>query len=55
MAEPVAATAQQDDIGETVLGIWRTLLKQDVPPESNFFTLGGNSLLVIRALALMRE
>lgn len=55
VAEPVAATAQQDDIGETVLGIWRTLLKQDVPPESNFFTLGGNSLLVIRALALMRE
>ncbi len=42
-------------IAEDILGIWSTLLNTRVSLEDNFFTLGGNSLLVVRVLAAMRE
>jgi hypothetical protein len=38
-----------------ILQIWRDCLGKNVTREDNFFQLGGNSLLVERMLALMRE
>ncbi|MGW4286925.1 amino acid adenylation domain-containing protein [Streptomyces sp. NPDC004673] len=60
---PVPAPAPASDAPETssggvadvVLSIWSDLLKTPVSPEDNFFTLGGNSLLVVRVLAEMRD
>jgi amino acid adenylation domain-containing protein len=42
-------------IAEDILGIWSKLLNTRVSLQDNFFTLGGNSLLVVRVLAAMRE
>ncbi|KOV10792.1 peptide synthetase [Streptomyces sp. XY431] len=49
--EPSASGGIADDI----LGIWSKFLNTPVGPQDNFFTLGGNSLLVVRVLAAMRE
>ncbi|MFB8171072.1 amino acid adenylation domain-containing protein [Kitasatospora purpeofusca] len=48
---PPAAGGITDDI----LSIWSKFLNTPVGPQDNFFTLGGNSLLVVRVLAEMRE
>jgi hypothetical protein len=37
------------------LSIWSKLLDTRVSLQDNFFTLGGNSLLVVRVLTEMRE
>ncbi|GAA2596388.1 amino acid adenylation domain-containing protein [Streptomyces tubercidicus] len=50
--EPEPAT---NTIADTILNIWSKHLNTLVNPEDNFFTLGGNSLLVVRVLAEMRE
>lgn len=42
-------------IADTVLRIWSKQLNTPVNLQDNFFTLGGNSLLVVRVLAEMRE
>ncbi|MFJ4096750.1 non-ribosomal peptide synthetase [Kitasatospora sp. NPDC089913] len=44
-----------DRITDDVLSIWSKFLNTPVGPQDNFFTLGGNSLLVVRVLAEMRE
>ncbi|WP_328958904.1 non-ribosomal peptide synthetase [Kitasatospora purpeofusca] len=49
--EPPASGGIADDI----LSIWSKFLNTPVGPQDNFFTLGGNSLLVVRVLAEMRE
>ncbi|WP_327063772.1 non-ribosomal peptide synthetase [Kitasatospora purpeofusca] len=49
--QPLAAGGITDDI----LSIWSKFLNTPVGPQDNFFTLGGNSLLVVRVLAEMRE
>ncbi|MCX4683054.1 non-ribosomal peptide synthetase [Kitasatospora purpeofusca] len=49
--QPPAAGGITDDI----LSIWSKFLNTPVGPQDNFFTLGGNSLLVVRVLAEMRE
>ncbi|GAA1970841.1 amino acid adenylation domain-containing protein [Kitasatospora viridis] len=41
-------------IADTVLRIWSKQLNTPVSLQDNFFTLGGNSLLVVRVLAEMR-
>ncbi|MFF4059266.1 amino acid adenylation domain-containing protein [Streptomyces sp. NPDC001668] len=48
--EPVTST-----VADTVLGIWSKQLNTPVNLQDNFFTLGGNSLLVTRVLAEMRD
>ncbi|WP_051740248.1 amino acid adenylation domain-containing protein [Kitasatospora sp. MBT66] len=42
-------------ITDDILSIWSKFLNTPVGPQDNFFTLGGNSLLVVRVLAEMRE
>ncbi len=42
-------------IADDILSIWSKFLNTPVGPQDNFFTLGGNSLLVVRVLAEMRE
>ncbi|MFI2118471.1 amino acid adenylation domain-containing protein [Streptomyces rubiginosohelvolus] len=55
-AEPLdAPEADTDTIAETVLRIWSKQLNTPVNLQDNFFSLGGNSLLVIRVIAEMRE
>ncbi|MFG2977941.1 non-ribosomal peptide synthetase [Streptomyces sp. NPDC048331] len=44
-------TGSADRLERDVLGIWSRHLGTRVGPEDNFFTLGGNSLLVVRVLA----
>jgi amino acid adenylation domain-containing protein len=53
-AEPVDAPSA-GGLADDILGIWSKLLNTRVGPQDNFFTLGGNSLLVVRVLAEMRE
>ncbi|MFB8241491.1 amino acid adenylation domain-containing protein [Kitasatospora purpeofusca] len=52
-AAQAAPTA--DGITDDILSIWSKFLNTPVGPQDNFFTLGGNSLLVVRVLAEMRE
>ncbi|PXX56290.1 amino acid adenylation domain-containing protein [Nocardia tenerifensis] len=55
-ADPAAGpTGAPTGITDDVLRIWSGLLNTRVTLEDNFFTLGGNSLLVVRALDQMRE
>ncbi|WP_029897011.1 amino acid adenylation domain-containing protein [Nocardia brasiliensis] len=42
-------------IADDILTIWRKQLNTEVSLQDNFFTLGGNSLLVVRVLTEMRE
>ncbi|WP_231334981.1 non-ribosomal peptide synthetase [Actinomadura graeca] len=50
-----ADAAHPEDLAEKVLGIWSHHLKTEVSMEDNFFEMGGNSLLVVRALTSMQE
>ncbi|MEV6850967.1 non-ribosomal peptide synthetase [Actinoplanes sp. NPDC051411] len=52
---PGTPQAAPGGLADDILGIWSKLLNTPVNPQDNFFTLGGNSLLVIRVLAEMRE
>ncbi|MFI0820606.1 amino acid adenylation domain-containing protein [Streptomyces sp. NPDC021098] len=45
----------KDNLGAEILAVWSGLLGVDVEPDSNFFELGGNSLLVVRLLSDLRE
>src|SRR5689334_19019023 len=46
--ESVASCTPDTDSTEMLLGIWRRVLRtDDVEPESNFFDLGGDSLLAL--------
>ncbi|MGW1494557.1 amino acid adenylation domain-containing protein [Streptomyces sp. NPDC002402] len=49
------ADAVPDALADSVLSIWSKQLNTPVKPQDNFFVLGGNSLLVVRVLAEMRE
>ncbi|MFI5930586.1 amino acid adenylation domain-containing protein [Actinoplanes sp. NPDC051494] len=53
--EPGGPEPAPGDVADDILGIWSELLNTRVGLQDNFFTLGGNSLLVVRALAEMRE
>ncbi|MFI6440761.1 non-ribosomal peptide synthetase [Streptomyces sp. NPDC050759] len=48
-------TGPADRLERDLLDIWRRHLGTRVGPEDNFFTLGGNSLLVVRVLAEVKE
>ncbi|MFE6746138.1 amino acid adenylation domain-containing protein [Kitasatospora purpeofusca] len=50
-----AAAPAAGGITDDILSIWSKFLNTPVGPQDNFFTLGGNSLLVVRVLAEMRE
>jgi acyl-CoA synthetase (AMP-forming)/AMP-acid ligase II len=50
-----ASGAVPDALADAVLSIWSKQLNTPVKPQDNFFVLGGNSLLVVRVLAEMRE
>ncbi|WP_280429600.1 non-ribosomal peptide synthetase [Nocardia brasiliensis] len=52
---PVAQEPASGGIAEDILTIWRKQLNTEVSLQDNFFTLGGNSLLVVRVLTEMRE
>lgn len=54
-ASAAGPTGEPDGVTDVVLRIWSELLNTRVTLEDNFFTLGGNSLLVVRALDRMRE
>ncbi|WP_063821861.1 non-ribosomal peptide synthetase [Streptomyces sp. e14] len=63
-ARPAAAEAESPEPVETdsadrlerdMLDIWSRHLGTRVGPEDNFFSLGGNSLLVVRVLAEVKE
>ncbi|MFF2327303.1 MULTISPECIES: amino acid adenylation domain-containing protein [unclassified Streptomyces] len=44
-------TEKADDLVETLVALWKTLLQRgDVGPDSNFFANGGHSLLGVRLL-----
>ncbi|MEU6277481.1 amino acid adenylation domain-containing protein [Streptomyces populi] len=53
-SEAQTAAPETDTLGDRVLKVWSTLLKTEVGLDDNFFTLGGNSLLVIRTIAALR-
>ena len=48
-------TGFADRLERDVLDIWSRNLGAQVGPEDNFFALGGNSLLVVRVLAEVKE
>ncbi|MFG2228219.1 phosphopantetheine-binding protein [Streptomyces sp. NPDC048644] len=52
---PGAQEPASGGIADDILDIWSKLLNTPVGLQDNFFTLGGNSLLVVRVLAEMRE
>ncbi|WP_433574965.1 non-ribosomal peptide synthetase [Nocardia brasiliensis] len=52
---PVAHEPGSGGIAEDILTIWSKQLNTEVGLQDNFFTLGGNSLLVVRVLTEMRE
>ena len=52
---PDAQEPSSGGVVDDVLSIWSKLLNTRVSLQDNFFTLGGNSLLVVRVLAEMRE
>jgi amino acid adenylation domain-containing protein len=52
---PDAQEPTSSGIADDILSIWSKLLNTRVSLQDNFFTLGGNSLLVVRVLAEMRE
>ncbi|WP_405132948.1 amino acid adenylation domain-containing protein [Nocardia sp. NBC_01388] len=57
---PHVATENPEPQGDSVQGLllqlWRTLLgRQDITVDDDFFTLGGDSLLAIRAVTLARS
>ncbi|WP_328609413.1 amino acid adenylation domain-containing protein [Amycolatopsis sp. NBC_00345] len=52
---PDAGEPASGGIADDILSIWSKLLNTPVSLQDNFFTLGGNSLLVVRVLAEMRE
>lgn len=52
---PDAQEPASSGIADDILDIWSKLLSTRVSLQDNFFTLGGNSLLVVRVLAEMRE
>jgi phthiocerol/phenolphthiocerol synthesis type-I polyketide synthase E len=50
VTDPVSETERQ------VMTIWRDLLGvDDVSPDSNFFALGGQSLMMVRSIARLKE
>ncbi len=52
---PDAQEPASSELADDILSIWSKLLNTRVSLQDNFFTLGGNSLLVVRVLAEMRE
>lgn len=52
---PDAQEPTSSGIADDILSIWSKLLNTRVSLQDNFFTLGGNSLLVVQVLAEMRE
>ncbi|WP_280449459.1 amino acid adenylation domain-containing protein [Nocardia brasiliensis] len=52
---PVPHEPASGGIADDILTIWRKQLNTEVSLQDNFFTLGGNSLLVVRVLTEMRE
>ncbi|MES4887381.1 amino acid adenylation domain-containing protein [Streptomyces sp. NPDC096012] len=48
-------TGSADRLERDMLDIWSRHLGTQVGPEDNFFALGGNSLLVVRVLAEVKE
>ncbi|GAA1391619.1 hypothetical protein GCM10009639_21690 [Kitasatospora putterlickiae] len=54
-AGPGTDPGAKDDPGTEILSVWSGLLGVDVGPDSNFFELGGNSLLVVRLLSDLRK
>ncbi|MFF5016535.1 amino acid adenylation domain-containing protein [Streptomyces sp. NPDC001165] len=48
-------TGSADRLEHDLLDIWSRHLGTQVGPEDNFFALGGNSLLVVRVLAEVKE
>jgi len=52
---PEAQERTSSGIADDILSIWSKLLNTRVSLQDNFFTLGGNSLLVVRVLAEMRD
>ncbi|WP_051966852.1 non-ribosomal peptide synthetase [Kitasatospora mediocidica] len=59
MTAPAQASAVTVDAATGVLGevlaVWRELFHPGVEPEDDFFSLGGNSLLALRIVRLLRE
>jgi len=54
--DPVATVARMDAVEGAVADAWREVLEVvDVSVDDNFFDLGGNSLLISRVAALLRE
>ncbi|MFP3987274.1 non-ribosomal peptide synthetase [Streptomyces sp. E11-3] len=53
--EPRPVSGPSGGLADDILDIWSHCLKSEVTVEDNFFERGGNSLLVVRVLAEMRE
>lgn len=53
-ASVAAPESGQIPVAERILHVWSSLLKTEVGLDDNFFTLGGNSLLVIQAITMLR-
>ena len=43
------------DIQETLIQLWEDLLKQNVAPDDNFFSLGGDSIIALQLVAKARQ
>jgi amino acid adenylation domain-containing protein/non-ribosomal peptide synthase protein (TIGR01720 family) len=43
------------DIQETLIQLWQDLLKQNVVPDDNFFSLGGDSIIALQMVAKARQ
>ncbi|OEJ21350.1 hypothetical protein AR457_36560 [Streptomyces agglomeratus] len=55
-SEPVPAAGAQEDVVAVVMETWRSVLGEpDVEPDSNFFALGGHSLVAAQIVARLRE
>jgi amino acid adenylation domain-containing protein len=54
-ASPDEAQAPRSLTEEILGGIWRSLFRQPIGREDDFFALGGHSLLALRMLARLRE
>ncbi|MFE5481262.1 non-ribosomal peptide synthetase [Streptomyces sp. NPDC056527] len=56
---PVAAPTAPASAGapalDGVLGVWRELFHAEVGPDDDFFELGGNSLLALRIVRLLKD
>ncbi|MGW6866581.1 beta-ketoacyl synthase N-terminal-like domain-containing protein [Streptomyces sp. NPDC054904] len=54
--EPEPGTGAQEDVVAVVMDTWRSVLGEtDVEPDSDFFALGGHSLVAARIVARLRE